>query len=276
MPGFGPGPGFHGGRPKLRNLDDDFDTTLAAVNAMGQGGVYAPARAGGAFKDVAATQPAGHGDTVAKLIDFSNHGNHFLQADAAKRPVLNIVDGLGWLEPDGVNDYMALAANLDLSAYTGVVLSVGLHKDTDTAAQIVMQFGAFGNNGTWRMTAPNAAVNKDYAFYARGSTSLTRGSGELPAPDSNVVTGVADIAPLGVNDFRSSIRIAGEDWNGGTNSIGAGNWANTTLHLFTTNLASSNFYSGRFYGGAFGVGHWTEQIVQDIEALPNALMGWIY
>ena len=58
-----------------------------------QGGLYVTSWAGSMFLEDTLTTPAGVGDTLGGLVDFSGNGNHALQRDSTRRPT--IVDDSG-------------------------------------------------------------------------------------------------------------------------------------------------------------------------------------
>jgi hypothetical protein len=57
--------------------------------------------------------PAGVGDGVGKVWDYSGNGNHLLQATASKCPILRNSGALWWLEFDGVDDYLRATFTLN-------------------------------------------------------------------------------------------------------------------------------------------------------------------
>lgn len=72
-----------------------------------QGGWYDPSDISTLFQDTAGTVPVtAPGQPVGRVNDKSPNANHLLQATAASRPIYQASGARGWLEFDGVDDYM--------------------------------------------------------------------------------------------------------------------------------------------------------------------------
>ena len=92
------------------------------------------------FQDSAGTTPVtAASQPVGRVLDKSGQGNHFIQSTSASRPAYN---GAG-ITPDGVDDFMQTAGNLDLTACDKVVVAMGYEKLDDTP-QMQMELGPVG------------------------------------------------------------------------------------------------------------------------------------
>ena len=76
----------------------------------------------------AASQPVG------RVLDLSGQGNHVIQSTAGARPQYN---GAG-ITPDGVDDSMVTAANLNLSACDKVVVAMGYTKASYSSEMMII------------------------------------------------------------------------------------------------------------------------------------------
>lgn len=181
------------------------------------------------FQDSAGTTPVtASGQPVGRVLDKSGQGNHVIQSTAGARPQYN---GAG-ITPDGVDDFMATAAHLDLSACDKVVVAMGYTK-VDSATIIQAEHGA-----DWNSVVP--AIG---AFQDSNTLSFLTNAG----------AGVVQAGLAGaVNDYKALIgRSAGpgkesELWVDGGYAIntdvnGSGNFGSHPLYLLSR--GGSAFFS---------------------------------
>lgn len=80
-------------------------------NSGETGAWYDPFDTSTLFQDAAGTiSVTADGDPVGYMGDKSGNGNHCIQSDADKRPIYRTDGTLHWLEFDGVNDFLTVAA----------------------------------------------------------------------------------------------------------------------------------------------------------------------
>jgi hypothetical protein len=169
-------------------------------------------------------------------------GNHALQATALNRPIYRKdAAEKAYLAFDGSNDALA-TASLNFTATDKMTVWAGVRKLSDVARGMIVELSATSasNNGSFGMTAPNAA-SATYAFESKG-TALTDAVGTpFTAPLTSVLTGVASIAS-DVNILRVNSTQADSD----TGDQGTGNYGNYPLYIGSRGGTSLPF-NGNLY-----------------------------
>lgn len=107
----------------------------------------------------AASQPVG------RVLDQSGQGNHLIQSVAGKRPQYN---GAG-ITPDGVDDSMVTAANLDLTACDKVVVAMGYEKLDNTARPQMINAPSHGGTGMFYVSSGLVAGASHQAALVSGN-----------------------------------------------------------------------------------------------------------
>jgi hypothetical protein len=180
--------------------------------------------------------------TISSLSIKMIAGNHATQSTAASRPTYQVdSSGKGYLLFDGVDDFLATTA---FAANTNKMqLFAGVRKLSDAARGIVCEFsgGVSTNNGSFNLTAPDAAA-ANYAFTAKGTSAVTLTQAGLAAPVTNVITGLADIASP-----STTLRVNGIQAGQSSATLGTGNFLSYILYIGrqggTSNPANMRLYS---------------------------------
>lgn len=207
-----------------------------------QGAWWDPSDLSSMFQDSAGTTPAAVDSPVGKINDKSGRGNHLIQATAASRPVLRYTTGRYYLEFDGSDDGMAIAA-LNLSGGDSVMLCMGVRKLADTGATTYLcelTGNVTATQGGLALRHDN--INGDaFDFLSRGSALAGASSAAVVVNTTAVLTGIGDISAdtcrLRVNQTETSIAT----------DQGTGNYANAAFSL-GRRVNFANPTNMRFYG----------------------------
>lgn len=155
-------------------------------------------------------------------------------------------DSASWpryLKFDGTDDSLA-TASIDFSGGDAMTVFAGVRKLSDAARGTVVELTATAasNNGSFHLTAPNAA-SATYAFESKG-TSLTDAvaSSSVAAPITNVLT-----APSDISADSNVLRVNGTQADSDTGDQGSGNFSNAALYIGRRG-GSSLPLNGRLYG----------------------------
>jgi hypothetical protein len=214
-----------------------------------QGAWYDPSDLTTLFQDTAGTIPVtAAGQSVARINDKSGRGNHATQANLAQRPLYQIDSGgRPFLLFDGSDDGMA-TGNIVPGTDKAQVFA-GVRKLSDAARGVVAELGNVPNNSRLEVGASANAAGVEGDFYrvnGRGdinfSTPQVASAGGFPAPITNVVTGLLDIAaPV------NTLRVDGVQAAQSTVNQGTGNYL--TYPLFIGRRGGTSLpFNGRIYG----------------------------
>ena len=148
-----------------------------------------------------------------------------------------------FLRFDGVDDSMYTAASIDFTSTDKMTVFAGVHKASDaaTAALVELSANALSTNGAFVLGAPFGTGTATYDQYVRGTAVSGVALGSTPAPTTNVITAVGDIAGdlnRVTKNGTTSNQIGGD--------LGTGNFGNYPLYVGRRNNASLPF-SGRIY-----------------------------
>ena len=148
-----------------------------------------------------------------------------------------------YIRADGTDDRLATSA-IDFSGTDAVTVWAGVRKLSDAARGTVLELtaSADANNGSYHLTAPNAA-SATYAFESKG-TALTDAvvSSAVAAPITSVLTAQADISA-----DQNILRVNGVQADSDTGDQGTGNYSNAILYIGSRG-GSTLPYNGRIYG----------------------------
>lgn len=197
------------------------------------------------WQDTAATTPAAVGQVVRRIYCKANPAFYAEQSNATQEPILRqTAVGVYYLETDGSNDGM-VTPSLNLSATDKLGVFTAVRKLSDAAAGMVVEFSATvsSNAGSFFLAAP-AAANASYGFASKGSSQATASlvNASLAAPNSAVLTGLADISGDSVVARRNGAQLASS-----SSDQGSGNFGNHALYLFRRGGTTLPF-NGHFYG----------------------------
>lgn len=186
------------------------------------------------FQAAALTTPVtASGQSVWSVADISGHGNHLTTYNASTRPQFN---GAG-ITPDGVDDFLVTAANLDMSACDKVVVAMGYEKLDDAALmQMESSYDAPNNPGTFYCVSGNDIPLKQ-SMKVGGTLSGSVAGFSVARPDE-----------YGAHIGRGSIPgdLTEAWWNGtkgnnDTSDKGTGNFGAYPLYLLSR--AGSSLFS---------------------------------
>ena len=147
-----------------------------------------------------------------------------------------------FVSPDGVDDFLVSAANVDFSATDRMFVCAGVTKKSDAAAAAVVEHtgNINANNGGFILAAPtNPAPN--YVYGSKGTIRVDVTATTFSAPITNVLSGVSristDAVSLSVNGGSAFTDAADQ---------GTGNYANALTYLCaragTSLFSSANIY----------------------------------
>lgn len=203
----------------------------ASLFAAGEPGVwFDPSDISTLFQDSAGTTPVtAAGQPVGIMLDKSGRGNNATQTIAGSRPIYQIdVSGRPYLLFDGIDDIIVtptITPGLDK-----VQTFMGITKISDATGQMGFEFSPSisVNAGSFRLGAPVVSGNASYGFASRGSASIVNAisTNTFPAPITNVVTGLSDIAGSFVE-----IRINSSFVLRNSNTQGTGNFLSYPLYI---------------------------------------------
>lgn len=185
------------------------------------------------FQDSAGTTPVtAASQSVGRVLDKSEQGNHVIQYTSAKRPTYN---GVG-ITLDGVDDCMVTAANLYLTACDKVVVAMGYTKLGNTL-RVQMELGSAGYQPRlfYLLAGENSGKYQSFNFPGgAGGSSANEGHFSVARPNE-----------YGAHIGRGSIPgdLAEVWWNGtkgvdSTTDRFGGAMTSDSLKLFSRNSTS--------------------------------------
>jgi hypothetical protein len=165
------------------------------------------------------------------------------------------VQSLSYLSFDGVDDFMVTGTITP--AIDKVQVFTGIRKLSDTARGTVVEHSATiaSNNGTFHLTAPNAA-SATFGFESKGTT-LTDAVATFAAPTTRVLVGLGDIS-----GDTSTLRVNGAQQDQDTGDQGTGNFLAYPLYIGCRGGTSLPF-NGQIYSliVRFGANLTTDTII---------------
>lgn len=152
--------------------------------------VWDPTISSSLWRDISATTPAGDGDPLGRIDDQSTNANHLLQSTDTKRPMLDIIDGVPWIVPDGVDDGFTFT-NVKPAMVAAVYY---LPSPTNGANTLFCAAeGNFNNSVVTWGNNPTSGWANDNAGKFNYNTGETRIDGALTG---NITQGVAQILTM--------------------------------------------------------------------------------
>jgi hypothetical protein len=166
---------------------------------------------------------------------------------------------------DGIDDGYATAGNVDFSGTPRVTVFAALRKLSDAATATVIELSA--NSGTtagaFVLSAPSVNGANSYRIAYRGTgSSQVAGTGVFAAaPDTSVLTGIADIGSPFVTLRRNGVQVATSASDPGT-----GNFSNNPLFLFARS-GLLNPFNGNLYALIVAGGSYPLSTIQRVERI---------
>ena len=239
----------------------------ASLFAAGEGGFWLdPSDFSTMYQDnLGVTPVTAVGQAVGRIEDKSGNGNHFLQATAAKRPLLQQdAQGFYYLQGDGTDDVLNSVVAVDPLGADKSQGFVGVYMDSNAAGAFVMGTspspGSGGaanpsNPGSWGIRMPNSPGSPSAAWPYQGTT---RTAPAFPASvlTKYVLSGLMDIPAPSIVVRRNTAEVGNS-----TASVGTG----TFLPYISGVLATgSGPFPGRVYQVVcrFGPNLTADQITQ--------------
>ena len=181
----------------------------------------------------------GRGYRIDNLVVRQISGNHFLQATAASRPLVQ-TDGTNiYLSFDGTDDGLQSAATINPGAVDTAQVFAGVRRLSDVGNQMLLEasVGATSNNGAISVASSGA----NYTYGSRGTTFRGATGATFAAPITNVLTGTSDISGDSV-----ILRVNGEQVDINTFNQGTGNYL-TYTHYIGRRGGTTQPYDGQLY-----------------------------
>lgn len=214
----------------------------ASIFTASEPGLWGDVRPSVLWQDTARTTPVtADGDPVASWeVRTASGAAYWTQATALNRPTYRTSGGLHWLEFDGTTD--SLVSPTITPGTDKVQVFVGVRKASDAAQGNLLEHSATigGNNGGFRITAPDTAAN-NYTFRSKGTAIGTVTVSGFAAPVTSVLTAIGDI---GADITRMSVN-GGEAFTDGGDQ-GTGNYLAYPMYLGGRGGAAV-FFSGNVY-----------------------------
>lgn len=188
----------------------------------------------------------GAGATISNVSILDVPGNHFLQATAASRPIVQ-TDGVNrFLLFDGIDDSLVSAATINPGAVDKAQVFAGVRKLSDAGfAPVVMEVSASPgvNNGVLGLnTNSGSGSPPDYSGISRGTVGLGFDTANVfAAPITNVLTLLGDIS-----GDSAILRVNGVQAASNTGDQGTGNYL-THTHFIGRRNNTTLPLNGRIY-----------------------------
>lgn len=220
--------------------------TPASLFSASEPGFWADVSTSVLWQDVARTTPVtSAGQPVASWqLNTASGVIYATQPSASACPTYQ-VDGSGrpYLSFDGVND--CLIVPTITPGTDKAQIFAGVTKASDAAAAMVYELSSsWGvNNGAIAILAPSAGGAPRYTFVSKGTTSSTAAKDLFPAPTTNVVTGIGDIAA-----DTCILRVNGVQQVSQSTDQGTGNYL-----AYQSFIGSRNNTGFRFNGSIYGL-----------------------
>ena len=177
---------------------------------------------------------------VGKLVDKSGNGNDIVQTTLSKCPALKLVDGLYYLEFDGV-DAGLRSANIDFTGTSTMSVFTGARKEADEVAVVAELSNTLGGaTGAFRLASIGGNI---WRYSSKGSSGVNANATGYTPPVTSVLTGLSDIT----NDV-CTIRVDGVEKASPTEDQGTGLFGNHPLNLGARNNGTLLQLEGRVYG----------------------------
>ncbi len=225
------------------------------------------------FQDLAGTTPVtAVGQPVGKMLDISGRGNHFTQATAASRPILQ-QDAAGhyYLAVDGVDDWMS--AIINFTASNKLYLCVAIRKMVDTQAVIVDHGTTSSGVGMFGLgCTSNILWNGRSTLGATGTAGITASNITYIGAASLVISAMLDYTAAAGSEFSMRIQGVSKVQTVGLTQENTGTLGLQTCHLFRR-AGTTLPFNGRFYGGLARAGAITAAQVAMVERFMSDRIG---
>jgi hypothetical protein len=187
------------------------------------------------------TTPAVVDGVVGKVLDKSGNGNHLIQTDASKCPILRYNGTSYYLDFDGANDGMASAAAIDFTGTDAMSVFAGARKTDNARNQTIFELSnSIGSkDGSFRVFCNAANL---WASQTKGTVANSIFTTSVGANDLSVLTGVSDISTPSHLFRRNGIQVGAN-----TNTIGTGTYGNWALYVGSRNNGGQAVLDGAIF-----------------------------
>lgn len=207
--------------------------------SIGQGALFDPSDKTTLFQDLGGTVPvASDGDAVALMVDKSGNGNHVAQSGPASRPSWRTDGRHGWLEFDGVDDFL-VSASLDFSGTDKIGVFAGVSGVVANSNTAIATYGDGLSPRGFVLFA--VASSADTTRFRSGEVAGSASDIEAPRPDPAVYSGLADLSVS-----RNTLRTNGQPHVGLAFSSPMTDFESDLLYVGARSTGS--FLQGNFHG----------------------------
>jgi hypothetical protein len=146
-----------------------------------------------------------------------------------------------FVSPNGVNDFMVSAANVDFSATDRMFVCAGVTKKLDNTSPIVDASGDV--NGRFAVFSATGLAANSVNFVSRGTTAVNSPAAvsSFTPPITGVLSMLSEISPANITG-----RINGTQVANSTSSQGTGTY-NSILRYIASTGGTSQFSSANIY-----------------------------
>ena len=202
-----------------------------------------PLEYGSMFQDRAGTIPVtAQGQLVGHVLDAGGGGYHATAISDAARGVFREVDGIRYIEYNGVNTAYATPA-LPAPLVDKAQVFAGVRKLSDSNTGTVIELSNTASFGSLGLFAPFGGGANNYNFRSHGGANVNNIVAGFDAPITNVLTGIGDIS----GDINT-LRING-DATTVTTDQGTFNYNPSGIYplYYGARAGISSFFNGRSY-----------------------------
>ena len=148
-----------------------------------------------------------------------------------------------FVSPDGVDDFMVSAANVDFSATDRMFVCAGVTKKVEGSGQAIINTATDTTNGRFGVFAPTGLSANSANFVSRGTTTVEAPApvGAFAAPISGVLSLLSEISPASLTG-----RVNGAHQSNSTSSQGSGTYENILRYIGSTG-GLSGFLNANIY-----------------------------
>lgn len=187
------------------------------------------------YQDSAGTTPVtSDGDPVGLIIDSSGNGNHLIQTVSGSRPTYKTDGTYEWLLPDGIDDFLETAGNVDMKGSVENTAFAAIENPAHTgSAQVFLELSSnYGtNNGVFRL---NKGTPNNFSYGSKGTTARAADSAVFDPGYRGVVMGTGRISP----NPTCQIWVDGEMEHSTSSAQGTGTFQNYPLFAMARGGAS--------------------------------------
>jgi hypothetical protein len=147
-----------------------------------------------------------------------------------------------FVSPDGTDDFLVSAANVDFSATDRMFVCAGVTKKSEAASGVIAELTNGVSNGRFTLTSPTGVAANAFNFSSAGTLGVDNALADsLISPVSAVLSGLGEIVPA-----SNTIRKNGVLVQSLATTQGTGNYANALTYIGaragTSVFASTNIY----------------------------------